>query len=71
MPTGTSGSAEVMRILADISPDMYVNIMGQYRPAGKTAEPRYARINRPITMEEVREAYQAAREAGLWRFDKR
>ncbi len=71
MPTDAAGSDKVMRILADISSDMYVNIMAQYRPAGKTAKPRYARINRPVTMEEVRETYQAARKAGLWRFDKR
>ena len=71
MPNDTAGSAEVMRQLAQISPDMFVNIMAQYRPAGETREPKYAAINRPVTSAEVQQGYQAAREAGLWRFDKR
>lgn len=53
------------------------NILGQYRPAyevgriARDGEPQYADINRRPTPEELAAAYRAAREAGLWRFDKR
>ena len=53
----------------EISPDTYVNIMAQYRPAGRAD--RYEQINRPITTDEYVEALQVAREEGLWRFDER
>ena len=32
---------------------------------------RYAEINRPISRREVRQAREAALDAGLWRFDER
>jgi uncharacterized Fe-S radical SAM superfamily protein PflX len=50
--------------------------MGQYRPAymvgccGRDGTVQYADINRPVTGEEMRSAYAAARATGLWRFDK-
>ncbi|MEJ2757742.1 MAG: radical SAM protein [Anaerolineales bacterium] len=69
MPGGISGSQKVMQALAAISPDTYVNIMGQYHPAGKTNEAKYAAINQGISPKEVATAYQHAKSAGLWRFD--
>ncbi len=36
-----------------------------------TDSPRYAEINRCPTGSELQDAYEAARSAGLWRFDKR
>jgi putative pyruvate formate lyase activating enzyme len=71
MPGGTAGTPEVMRWLAGLSRDMYVNIMGQYAPAWKVNDRRFAEINRRVTAAEMREAYAAARQAGLWRFDER
>jgi putative pyruvate formate lyase activating enzyme len=60
----------------DVSPDTHVNIMGQYHPDhrvtrrdAETASP-YEDINRCPTRDEMRAAYRAARNAGLWRFDK-
>ncbi len=74
MPGGLAGTAEVMRFLAEeISTDTYINVMGQYGPAGKVLElrERYADIGRRVTPREVAEAVDLARAAGLWRFDER
>jgi putative pyruvate formate lyase activating enzyme len=63
-------------LAGEVSPDTFVNIMGQYRPdnhvgeRGKTGEARFAEINRRPTGDEMARAYRLAREAGLWRFDK-
>ena len=75
-------SEAIFRWLADeISPDTWVNIMGQYRPeyeVGQIADtgpeagtPRYQEINRRPTPAELEAAYECARRAGLWRFDER
>ena len=83
MPGQLEESHAVFRWLAEeISPDTYVNIMGQYRPdyevgsiaaAGRrdAGSVRYVEINRRPMETELREAHDAAREAGLWRFDER
>ena len=78
MPGQVAESAEIFRWLAgEVSADTYVNIMGQYRPAyevgriARDGEPQYADIDRRPTPEELAAADRAAREAGLWRFDKR
>ena len=65
----------------EISRDTFVNIMAQYRPAyqvGSVAETgtqtgtiRYEEINRQPSSEELQTAYEAAEQAGLWRFDER
>ncbi|MCB2178642.1 radical SAM protein [bacterium] len=69
MPEHVGGSEAVMDALAEISTDMYVNIMGQYHPAGLTEKEKYARIHRPVDPEEVEQVYRQATAAGLWRFD--
>jgi putative pyruvate formate lyase activating enzyme len=72
MPGGVSGTREVMRYLAEeISTHTYVNIMAQYRPAGKVRTGVFDEINRPITRDEIHQAYQLAKQAGLHRFDER
>ena len=78
MPGQTEETAAIMQWLADeISPDTYVNLMGQYRPeyeVGQLARdgtPRYPDIDRRPTRVEMAAAYEAARDAGLWRFDTR
>ena len=81
MPGQLEDTRQIFRWLAEeISPDTFVNIMGQYRPAyqvGTVAEsgdlagaPRYAEINRPSSRADLEAAYEAARAAGLWRFDQ-
>lgn len=78
MPGQIEEAASIFKWLAEeISPDTYVNIMGQYRPeyeVGTLASdgaPRYAEINRRPTTDELVAAHEAARRAGLWRFDHR
>jgi len=69
MPGDTVGTRQIMRFLAnEISPDTFVNIMSQYHPRGRAAE--HPSINHPLQIAEFEAALQAAREAGLWRFDE-
>ena len=69
MPNGLAGTNEVMHFLAEeISPDTYVNVMDQYRPCGMVQEDE--ELNRAITRKEYAEAMQAARKAGIHRFDR-
>ena len=70
MPGGVAGTRDVMRFLArEISPDTFVNVMGQYRPEGQAA--RHDSINRRVTLDELSEALALARQEGLHRFDRR
>ncbi len=78
MPGQTDEVAAICQWLAqELSPDTYINLMGQYRPefqvgaAGKNGVPQYSEINRRPTPAEMQAAYAAARAAGLWRFDQR
>jgi uncharacterized Fe-S radical SAM superfamily protein PflX len=45
--------------------------MDQYGPAGRVAGSEFVEIQRRITRAEYEAALQAARRAGLWRFDSR
>jgi putative pyruvate formate lyase activating enzyme len=68
MPDWLAGTWEVMRFLSkEISPNTYVNVMGQYHPNGHVD--RYAPINRRVTPAEYLEALSITREEGL-RIDK-
>jgi len=69
LPAGAAGTAEVMRFLAGLSTDTYVNVMAQYRPCYQAHQDE--QINRRITAEEYRQAVQAAYDAGLHRLDER
>ena len=71
MPNGVASTAEVMATLAGISSEMYLNILGKYHPAGKVTDEKYAEINHKITGDDMMQAYLAAHEAGLWRFEYR
>lgn len=72
MPGEIGETREIMRFLAEeISPETYVNIMGQYYPAGKVSAECYGELNRGVTRQEMNEAYEVARLAGLHRFDER
>lgn len=54
-----------------LGPDTYVNLMDQYRPAGKVAADRFEEINRPLGAGEFGEAVAIARRLGLRRLDER
>lgn len=72
MPGLAAEGAHIMRFLAEeLSPDTYVNVMTQYRPAGKVSTQKYDEINRAPGGEDYRTVLSAARNAGLWRFDER
>ena len=78
MPGQLDETSAIFHWLAnEVSPDTFVNIMGQYRPAyevGKIAqdgERTYAEVDRCPAVDELKAAYEAARSAGLWRFDQR
>jgi putative pyruvate formate lyase activating enzyme len=78
MPGLVEESAAIFAWLAsDVSPDTYVNVMGQYRPEWRVGGPDgagrklFAEIDRRPRSWEMDAAYEAARRAGLWRFDAR
>jgi putative pyruvate formate lyase activating enzyme len=78
MPGQAEETEAIFEWLArEVSPDTYLNIMGQYRPdyqVGRIAADvavTLAEINRRPTPAEIEGAYDAARRAGLWRFDER
>lgn len=69
LPGGLAGTAEITRFLADeVSKNIYINIMGQYRPEYKAREADVGPLSRPVTAEEIADAYAAAQAAGLHRF---
>jgi putative pyruvate formate lyase activating enzyme len=69
LPEGMAGTETVMEFLASLSPNTYVNVMAQYRPAYRAREVQA--MARPITSAEFRGGVQAALEAGLSRLDDR
>jgi putative pyruvate formate lyase activating enzyme len=75
MPGKLDETEAVFRWLAEeVSPDTFVNIMGQYHPdhqVGQTTDDqtiRYQQIDRKPRLDEIHDAYEAASRAGLWRF---
>jgi putative pyruvate formate lyase activating enzyme len=72
LPGALAGTEAVARFLAsEISPDTYINIMGQYRPEWKARSTDLGPLSHPVTSQEVEAAFAAARAAGLHRFDDR
>ena len=70
LPEGLAGTREVARFLArEVSPNTYVNVMGQYRPDNRAWQ--HPQLSRPITRSELVEAVRIAREEGLSHFDER
>jgi putative pyruvate formate lyase activating enzyme len=66
LPNGLAGSERVLKfIAAELSPDSYVNIMDQYRPAFRAG--RMREVNRPITDAELDDVLDCARKSGLHR----
>jgi len=70
MPHGLAGTEDICRFLAEqVSPETYINVMGQYRPCGRAHE--FPELSRPLSDAELEEAKQKARRAGLHRLDER
>ncbi|MCK4893192.1 MAG: radical SAM protein [Calditrichia bacterium] len=69
MPGMMQDSQRIFQFLAtEISPNTYLNIMPQYRPAGEAH--RHEEINRPLNYSEFLEALRMAKELGFTRLDK-
>ena len=72
MPGMLDETAAVLRFVADeLGPGTYVNLMGQYYPAGKVGNDRYEEIDRHPTRSELAAAFAIADELGLRRLDTR
>jgi putative pyruvate formate lyase activating enzyme len=70
LPHGLAGTGEIVRFLSqEVSTSTYLNVMSQYRPNYRAHE--YAEIDRPPRAEELQEAVDVARAAGLHRLDER
>ena len=66
LPNDLSGSEKVLEFIAEeISTNSYVNVMSQYRPAGKARQ--YVELSRYPTREECNNAINIARNLGLTR----
>ena len=70
MPGLLDETDTVLRFVADeLGPGTYVNLMGQYHPAGRSE--RYAEIHRRPYPEELERAFEIADGLGLRRLDER
>jgi putative pyruvate formate lyase activating enzyme len=58
-------------IAREVGPETYVNVMGQYRPAGRVGKGYLPELNRPLGLSEYGTALRTAREVGLRRLDTR
>jgi len=65
-----AGTEEIVRFLAEeISPNTYLNLMDQYRPAYRASQ--HPPLDRPLRREEYEAALDLAKRAGLKRLDQR
>jgi len=78
MPGQLEEAKAIFRWLSEgNSRDTYINIMGQYRPeyevggVARNGDKKYNEIDRRPGQDDMLGAQDAAREAGLWRFDER
>jgi putative pyruvate formate lyase activating enzyme len=70
MPGLLDETEAILRFVADeLGPHTYVNLMGQYYPAGRTD--KYEEINRRPHREELEQAFEIADAVGLARLDPR
>ncbi len=71
MPGLLDETRQVLNFLSEaIGPQLYINMMAQYYPAGKVSAEKYPEINRGLTTPEFKAALQMARDAGF-RLDER
>jgi putative pyruvate formate lyase activating enzyme len=70
MPGLLDETEAILRFVAEeLGPDTYVNLMGQYYPAGRTD--RYEEIHRRPRRDELERAFKIADGLGLRRLDRR
>ncbi len=68
MPGNLGDSRRIFEFLAELSPDTYVSIMDQYMPMGRAM--MFPELARRTTADEISQAFDLARSAGLHRFDR-
>lgn len=73
MPGRVDDSERIFRWLAEeVSKDTYINVMGQYHPAGEILDKGVLpELRKTLKRHEYKEAITHARDAGLHRFDER
>jgi len=72
MPGGVAGTPAILQWIArELGPDTFLNLMAQYRPAGRVSDTEFPEIGHGITGDEFQQALDAARAAGLERLDPR
>jgi putative pyruvate formate lyase activating enzyme len=72
MPGLLDEAGAVLRFVAEeLGPGTYVNLMGQYYPAGKVRDGRYEEIDRRPHADELERAFEIADELGLQHVDRR
>lgn len=70
LPDGIAGTNKIAKFLSDeISPDTYLNLMDQFRPAYKAHQ--YPKLNRRLTSQEYQTAVKTVLATGLHRLDER
>jgi putative pyruvate formate lyase activating enzyme len=70
LPGNLAGTDEIVKFLStQISPNTYLNLMDQYRPAYKAHH--FPELDRRVTRQEYEAAVRMAQEAGLNRLDDR
>ncbi len=68
MPGALEETRAILEWVAkELGPETYVNLMDQYRPAGRVRSATYSEINRSIHGEEFAQAVAIARDLGLCR----
>ena len=68
LPNRLAGTQEVVRFLAQVSTNTYLNIMAQYHPCYKAFD--ISSLARPLHRQEFDEAIKLAHQQGLYRLDK-
>jgi putative pyruvate formate lyase activating enzyme len=72
MPGGIDETRAILEwIAAELGTETWVNLMDQYRPAGKVDAERFPEIARRPSSDELRQARRIAAELGLRRLDER
>jgi putative pyruvate formate lyase activating enzyme len=72
MPGMLDESRAILRWIRDeLGPETFINVMDQYRPAGRVSAARHPEINRPIDRREYAAIVQFALDIGLRRLDER
>jgi putative pyruvate formate lyase activating enzyme len=72
MPGMLDDTRAILRWIAEeVSRNTYINLMDQYRPAGKVSAEKYPELNTRLRFGEFSEARKVAGELGLNRLDER